>query len=176
MKSFALTLIPLSLVLSAQLFAWPGATRPNDVPKIPVDTAKSKKTDTNDGKTIVEGYFSNRKGSNELLCDIVAQVSAKLGSDETIIKAFRDRRVLKPYREFSDRFVFDITAEAGQGYKLDKNSQRYEAACLEKTPDQSPEQMPAPHDSCDPEWNDCDWTCKADQSNPDQCGNANQDW
>lgn len=176
MKKILLRLAPLALMLSAEAFAWPGSTRPPEEPKIPVDTGKSKKTETGDGQTVVEGYFSNRYGSSELLCDIVAKISARRGSDETIVKAFVDRRVLKPYREFSDRFYFDVASEAGPGYKLDKNSQSYEAACLQKSPDQGPDQGPAPHDSCDPEWDDCDWTCKADQSNPDQCGNPSQDW
>lgn len=168
-------IIPL-LLISAQAFAWKGdGKRPPTDPKIPADVSKSSKTDVGDGNVIVEGKFSNRTGSKYLICDIIAEVLAKRGGDETLVKAFVDKRKLKPYREFSDRFLFEL-AEYGAGYKLDKKTQKYSAACLEVTEDETPDQVPPPHDQCDPEWEDCDWTCKADQNKPDQCDNPSQDW
>ncbi len=176
MKKLALIVAPLALVLSSQALAWKGnGQRPTTEPKIPADIDKSQKTDTSDGNAIVIGSFSNRKGTRDLVCDVFGRVTARRGGDETDVTAFVDKRLVKAYRDFNDRFLFELS-EFGPGYKMDKKSQKYEAACLSLDPGETPDQVPAPHDKCDPEWMDCDWTCKADQNAPDQCGNPSQDW
>ena len=176
MKNLVSFVLPLALSLSANAFAWSGdGHRSSPEPKIPADIGQSKKTDVGDGNVIVIGSFSNHKGTQDLVCDIVARVNAKRGGDETEVKAFVDKRTVKAYRDFNDRFLFELK-EYGPGYKIDKASQNYEASCLALDPGETPDQVPAPHDKCDPEWNDCDWTCKANPSSPDQCNNPGQDW
>lgn len=176
MKRLALLTLPVVLSLSADAFAWGGnGKRPPSEPKITSPIDNNSKTDTGNGQVIVTGNFSNRKGTKELLCDIKGQVSANRGSDSVLLTNYVDKRVIKPYREFQDTFVFDVS-EAGPGYRLDKKSQQYHAACLFKGPNENPDQMPPPHEKCDPDYEDCDWTCKASSGNPDQCADSNDDW
>ncbi|WP_141735275.1 hypothetical protein [Oligoflexus tunisiensis] len=176
MKRFTLIALPLFLSLSVDAFAWGGnGKRPPSEPKIPAPTDTNSKTESGNGQVFVTGNFSNRNGTKELLCDIKGQVSAYRGTDSVLLTNYVDKRVVKPYREFQDTFVFD-TSEGGPGYKLDKKSQQYHASCLFKGPNEDPGQIPPPHTKCDPDYEDCDWTCKASAGSPDQCQDPGQDW
>ena len=176
MKRYAKFMLVAGLVLSGNAFGWGGnGHRPAEDPKIPTDTDHAGKVDAADGSSVVEVDFSNRTGSKNLLCDIMASVDAKRGSDTVTLTAYVDRRLVKAYRGFKDRFVFD-GQEAGEGYVFQKVTQKYEPSCLSLDTNEDPGQVPNPHTKCDPEWEDCDYGCKSVGQNPDQCDNPSQDW
>ncbi len=168
-------LLPLALFLSINAFAWKGTgARPEADPKIPFDTDNAKKAETLTGDLIIEGGYSNQKGKKDLVCDVVGKLDGSRGGDLVTVTTYVDKRVVRAFRSFKDKFLF-TTAEAGPGYRWLKKSQAYHASCLELDVDETPDQVPSPHEKCDPEWEDCDWTCKAG-ANPDQCEDPEQDW
>ena len=175
MKKMNAIMVPMLFALSAQAFAWKGnGSRPPEDPKIPADTSHSKKTQTDSGDIIIEGSFSNRYGTKDLICDVFGSVQGARGPDLVTVTNFVDKRLVRAYRAFSDRFFFS-TSEAGPGYSWLKGSQHYEYSCLSLDPGEDPGQVPPPHDKCDPEYQDCDWSCKSGP-NPDQCESPSQDW
>lgn len=171
----SLLMLPLLLSFSATAFAWKGnGSRPTTDPKIPIDTDNAKKTETNAGDIIIEGGVSNQLGSKDLVCDVVGTLDGVRGADTVSVSTYVEKRLVRAYRSFKDKFLF-TTSEAGNGYKWVKTSQKYEFACLSLDLEETPDQVPSPHEQCDPEWEDCDWSCKAG-ANPSQCDDPAQDW
>ncbi len=165
--------LPLALLLSTQAFAYGGTgyRQPSD-PKMPADISHNKKTESADHQSVfVEGGFSNINGSKTLFCDIHAELTAVRGTDRVKIFTTVDRRVLRAYRGFKDNFRFDLN-EAGSNYRFDKRSQVYLPSCLELDPGENPDQVPSPHEKCDPEFQACDWSCPAQAQDPTACDGA----
>ncbi len=175
MKKSTLALIPMLLV-SAQAFAWGGnGQRPSQEPKMPVDTSHASKTQVGNDRVVVAVPYSNRYGQTNLLCDIMAQVDAKRNFDEVTVTTYADRVEILYGTDFNAKFTFR-SAQFGQGFVLDKQSQRYDAACLTLDQGEDPGQVPNPHDKCDPEFQDCDYTCKGNSQSPSQCDAGGDDW
>lgn len=169
-----------SLVFVSQAFAWGGnGTRPSQEPKIPADTDASKKavvvSPTGGEDTLLTTKFRN-SGRQRLLCDTVGQVTVTDGgAGSADIRAYAEHREVNVNMEFEQRFVF-ATSTYGKNYYPIKKSQKIESACLQLDPGDTPAQVPSPHTMCDPEFQDCDWSCKANTQNPAQCENPSQDW
>ena len=140
--------------------------------KIRVDVRNTKKKAEPTDKIILSINHKN-PGKDKLVCDGLGQITVTDGRNEADVFSWFEKRVVYPNSGYNQRFVF-TTDMFGMGYSPIKESQVIENSCLvvvEETPER-----PDPSKKCDPEWEDCDWTCQAHSQDPNKCANPNQDW
>ncbi len=158
------------LLLSAQALAYSGTGwRPNYVPRLPVDYLHSRQAASDDGnKMWIDTSYSNAKSHVNLFCDIHMQVSGSRFGQQVTLYSVISR--LSIFSGTSVRLTswFD-TSELGSGYRFDKNSQVVKMSCLKIEPNEPTDHIPDPHSLCDPEFEECDWTCPADAQDPKRC-------
>lgn len=175
-------LLAATLGLSATaVLAWPGARYPDASQRpVPVDTvhAKAKKPNSNTVTVKVEVRNNTQK---PIECDVFGTMRAYRNGDSS--QSFVDvrqgvDRVLLEDGSFETTvgFVFK-SAYFGQGFKPSKASQRVSKACKDLSePGQYPGTGEPPHQSCDPEFEDCGFSCQADRYNPAACASADEPW
>jgi hypothetical protein len=98
MKKLSLVLVPMSILISAQAFAWKGeGNRSPTQNKIPADIGDSGKTIDSDNNVEVLAPFSNRNGTDNLVCDMFASVVAHRGANDVTVTSFNDKVEVDAY-------------------------------------------------------------------------------
>ena len=157
------------LLASPSAFSW-GGKRPSHKDKVPCKTRSAQKTNTSNSDEIVVNVEFNNPNHEDMTCSFQGSVLAKhdFSRDYAEIFAYVVNRKVKATRGFNQRFYFD-TSEAGDNYTLKKSTQQHEPVCNQGNQDD-------PQDRCDPEVEDCDWGCQADEGNGNECESGSADW
>jgi hypothetical protein len=155
-------------IMAASSLAF-ASQRPSSEPRLPVNTFSAK--GKVEGQFVVVSVETFNKSANKLVCNVFGTAAAYRGGDvnddEVRFEKTIDKTVLT--RSVKSIWTFKFLNQFGTDFKVNKPSIRAHGSC---TPDMNKD----PSTSCDPAYQDCDWTCQASKHDPKQCADDDKPW